>query len=77
MKLFKKRILKPISVLMLSIALTLVGIIGIYDYIIPDSVSYFEGDDLPVFMYAEAASLDFKDDISCAEYRLFDFADIV
>ena len=70
MKLFKKRILKPISVLMLSIALTLVGILGIYDYIIPDSVSYFEGDDLPVFMYAEASALDLQDNTSCAEYKL-------
>lgn len=70
MKLFKKRILKPISVLMLSFALTLVGILGIYDCIIPDSVSYFEGDELPVFMYAEASAACFQDSANCAEYRL-------
>lgn len=74
MKLFRNRTFKTVSTLMLSLALTLVGILGVYDYIIPDSVSYFEGDALPVYVYAEASSLSFNDkSISCAEYRLFDF----
>lgn len=75
MKLSKNRILKTVSVLTLSLLILLVGILGVYDYIIPDNVSYFEGDELPVFLYAEASSLKFDntEDLSCAEYRLFDF----
>ena len=56
---------------MLSLALALVGILGIYDYVIPDSVSYFEGESLPVFMCAEASEFKLSDD--SAEYRLLNF----
>ena len=74
MKLFTKKILKCFSVLTLSLLIVLVGILGVYDYIIPDNVSFFEGDQLPVFMYAEASAvrLDNNDDTVCADYRLFD-----
>lgn len=74
MKLFTNKILKRISVLTLSLLILLVGIIGVYDYVIPDRVSYFEGGELPVFMYAEASSLKFEDSdaTACAEYKLFD-----
>ncbi|MBQ7293279.1 MAG: SpoIVB peptidase [Clostridia bacterium] len=69
MNLFKNRILKPISVILLSLILIFVGLLGIYDYIIPDTVSYFEGDGLPVFMYAEASAKN-CDSGENAEYRL-------
>ena len=51
--------------------MTFVGLLGIYDYIIPNNVSYFEGDKLPVFMYAEASAISAdNDDETNAEYRL-------
>lgn len=55
---------------MLSISLILVGIIGIYDYIIPDSVSCFEGDELPVFMCAEASDIKLNGNEITTEYKL-------
>lgn len=70
MKLFQKKIFKTISVLMLSFVLVLVGILGIYDCIIPDSISCFEDGELPVFMYAEAASLKYDDSQGHADYKL-------
>ena len=74
MKLFKK-ILTPISVAALSLALALVGILGIYDCVIPDNLSYFEGDSLPVFMHAQAAAV--LDGSECsAEYRLLSLVPI-
>ena len=69
MNLFKNRILKPLSVILLSLSLIFVGLLGIYDYAIPNSVSYFEGEDLPVFLYAEASAIP-SDDAATAEYRL-------
>ena len=69
MNLFKNRILKPLSVILLSLSLIFVGLLGIYDYAIPNSVSYFEGDELPVFLYAEASATP-SDNTATAEYRL-------
>ena len=70
MKLLKKRVFKPLSVIFLSLSLVLVGILGIYDCVIPDSVSHFEGDSLPVFMYAEASKIKLDDRTASAEYKL-------
>ena len=71
MKLLKNRFLKSLSVIVLSLSLVFVGILGIYDYIIPDRVSFFEDKDLPVFMYAEAWTENGAcDNINTAEYRL-------
>ena len=72
-----KKILTPISVIALSLALALVGILGIYDCVIPDNLSYFEGDSLPVFMHAQASSLEFGEGgESSAEYRLLSLVPI-
>ena len=73
MRLLKNKFFKRISVLLLSLVLIFVGILGIYDYIIPDKVSYFEGNELPVFLYAEAASVKYDGEVtSSAQYKLFD-----
>ena len=77
MKLFTNKIFKRISLLTLSLLIIFVAVLGVYDYLIPDSLSYFEGESLPVFMYAEAVSLkSIEGDKNCAEYRLFDFLPI-
>ena len=75
MKLFKK-ILTPISVAALSLALALVGILGIYDCVIPDDISYFEGDSLPVFMHAQASAIELDGSEGSAEYRLLSLVPI-
>ena len=75
MKLFKK-ILTPISVAALSLALALVGILGIYDCVIPDDLSYFEGDSLPVFMHAQASAIELDGSEGSAEYRLLSLVPI-
>ncbi len=77
MRFLKNKFFKRISVLLLSFMLLFVGIMGVYDYVIPDKVSYFEGDELPVFLYAEAATVKYGgEDFPCAEYRLFNLLPI-
>lgn len=73
MKLFKKKIFSLVSVLTLAITLCLVAVMGIYDYVIPNRVSFFEGEELPVFLNAEASSIKLLDskDGSSASYKLF------
>ena len=72
MKFKQNKFLKGLSVLLLSLLLAFVCVIGFYDFIIPNNVSYIEGEELPVFMYAEAASIKYGEYSECAEYRLFD-----
>ena len=71
-----KKILTPISVIALSLALALVGILGIYDCVIPDNLSYFEGDSLPVFMHAQASAIELDGSEGSAEYRLLSLVPI-
>ena len=64
-----------------ALALLLAAIFGIYDATIPDRVSYFEGDDLPVYLAASPTVVDASLPCSGGEkethtltvqYRLFD-----
>ena len=45
---------RALSVILMALPLALTAILGLYDYIIPDRVSYFSGEDLPVYLFAGA-----------------------
>ena len=74
---------RALSVILMALLLALTAILGLYDYIIPDRVSYFSGEDIPVYLFADAHV---SGDITCAadgedplcpltaeaQYRLFD-----
>ena len=70
-----KRAIRGASVLLTALSLLLIAILGVYDYLIPDRVSYFGGESLPVY-YAASAHVDVDEmdeaDVCQVQYRLFD-----
>lgn len=69
------------SVLITALSLLFIAILGVYDYLIPDRVSHFNDEALPVYFAASAQTVVDGDDVPTAsgaagtyavQYRLFD-----
>ena len=53
---FKRtRTARVTSVLLLALTLLLAATVALYDYLIPDRVSYFDGEELPAYLFADAS----------------------
>ena len=73
---------RALSVILMALMLIFTAVLGLYDYVIPDRVSYFEGEDIPVYLFADA---EVRGEVGCAagtdgtistntevQYKLFD-----
>lgn len=79
----RNKAVRALSITFIALILAFTAILGIYDCIIPDRVSFFEGDDIPVYLFADA---EVKGELPCAvsteatarpselqvQYKLFD-----
>ena len=57
--------LRILSLSLAALTLCFAALLGVYDHIIPDRVSYFEGDEIPVYL-AASADLPCGEALSCA-----------